>query len=241
MIPIRCSLLVAALALAGPALAQSYLMKPGAETAASGEAAPGAGTKSTAGCHCFRDRTFELERPAAADPYILATTRSSLLSAAFGPGKASLVQAVMTGTAPEDLWIAHFAAARSGGDAGALLEAKGAKGAWKPALAGAKGLDGPFAAALARGAPDRELAGIAVDDVLVRRAGASAEAVRAVRQAGASTEETILATVLSRKLGSPAVPLVQKVRSGQATWGRVLNDAGLVPKQMDGIVREIVR
>src|SRR5512139_4163179 len=100
MIPITRSLLAAAaLAQAAPAFAQAYLMKPGAEAAPSADAA-----KSTAGCHCFRDRTFELERPAAVDPYILATTRSSLLSAAFGPGKASLVQAVMTGTAPEDLW-----------------------------------------------------------------------------------------------------------------------------------------
>ncbi len=237
MIQITRSLFTAAaLVAAAPALAQSYLLQPGAEER------PGAeGAKSTAGCHCFRDRAYELDRPAAADPYILATTRSSLLSAAFGPGKASLVQAVMTGTAPEDLWIAYFAAARAGGETGALLDAKGAKGAWKPVLEGAKGLDGAFAGALARGAPDAELAAIAVDDVLVKRAGATADAVHALRKAGASTEETILATVLSRKLSTQAVPLVQRVRGGKATWGSVLNDAGIVPKQMDAIVRGIVR
>jgi hypothetical protein len=206
---IRSLFTAAALVAAAPALAQSYLLQPGAEES------PGAeGAKSGAGCHCFRDRTYELQRPAAADPYILATTRSSLLSAAFGPGKASLVQAVMTGTAPEDLWIAHFAAARAGGEAGALLDAKGAKGSWKPVLEGAKGLDGAFAAALARGAPDAELAAIAVDDVLVKRAGATADAVRTLRRTGASTEETILATVLSRKLSTQPMPLVEKVRSG---------------------------
>lgn len=237
MIRITRSLLAAvALIAAAPSLAQSYLLRPGAEESPGVE-----GAKSTAGCHCFRDRTYELARPAAADPYILATTRSSLLSAAFGPGKASLVQAVMTGTAPEDLWIAHFAAARAGGEAGALLGAKGAKGSWKAALAEVKGLDGAFATALARGAPDAELAAIAVDDVLVKRVGATAEGVRALRQAGASTEETILATVLSRKLSTQPVPLAQKVRGGKATWGSVLNDAAIVPKQMDGIVRGIVR
>jgi hypothetical protein len=237
MIQITRSLFaLAALVAAAPGMAQSYLLQPGASER------PGAqGAESTSGCHCFRDRTYELDRPAAADPYILATTRSSLLSAAFGPGKASLVQAVMTGTAPEDLWIAHFAAARTGREAGALLGAKGAKGAWKPALEGAKGLDGPFAAALARGASDAELAAIAVDDVLVKRAGATADAVHALRRTGASTEETILATVLSRKLSKQPVPLAQEVRGGKATWGSVLNDAGIVPKQMDAIVRGIVR
>lgn len=44
----------------------------------------------------------------------LANARSSLLSAVFGVSKATLVQAVMSGTAPEDLWIAHWTAARSG-------------------------------------------------------------------------------------------------------------------------------
>src|SRR5512138_3933537 len=102
----------------------------------------------TANCHCFRDRAFDPARPAAADPYVLATTRSSLLSAALGPGKGSLVRAVMGGTAPDDLWVAHWAAARAGGDAGALLEAKGAKGSWKAALAGAKGHGAPFEKAL---------------------------------------------------------------------------------------------
>ena len=65
-------------------------------------------------CHCYQDRSFDPARPAAADPYILATTRSSLLSAAFGVDKRSLVSAVMTGTAAEDLWVASWAGARTG-------------------------------------------------------------------------------------------------------------------------------
>ena len=46
----------------------------------------------TVACHCYQDRTFDPERPAAADPYILATTRSSLLSAAFGVDKRALAE-----------------------------------------------------------------------------------------------------------------------------------------------------
>jgi hypothetical protein len=98
----------------------------------------------TAGCHCFRDRTYEPDRPAAADPYVLATARSSLLSAAFGVPKADLIRAVMGGAAPEDLWVAHAAAAWSGGTASELLEAREAKGSWPAALSGAKGLPPPW-------------------------------------------------------------------------------------------------
>src|SRR5512136_1470103 len=85
-------------------------------------AAPAAArAQPTAACHCFKDRTFDPIRPAAADPYILATTRSSILSAAFGVGKPVLVQEVMTGTDPDDLWVAYWAGARTGRDAAALL------------------------------------------------------------------------------------------------------------------------
>jgi hypothetical protein len=60
----------------------------------------GARAEGTGGCHCFRDRTFEPDRPAAADPYILATARSSLLSAAYGPPKRELVAASRSSRPP---------------------------------------------------------------------------------------------------------------------------------------------
>jgi hypothetical protein len=195
----------------------------------------------TAGCHCFRDRTFEPDRPGAADPYILATARSSLLSAAFGVPKGDLVRAVMSGTAPEDLWIAHWAAGRAGRSAAALLEDRARTGSWAKALAGVGGLAAPFAAALARDAGATELAALAVDDVLVGRLKASPGSLRALRAAGASTEETVVATLLSAQIAAPVLPLVAEVKSGRATWGSVLRDAGLAPGQLDGLVRALVR
>src|SRR5512137_1238923 len=109
---------------------------------------------SAPACPCFKDRTFDPIRPAAADPYILATTRSSLLSAAYGVPKADLVQAVMTGTDPDDLWVAHWAAARTGASARSLLDAREKAGSWQAALGGARAarLGPAFEKALAAGA-----------------------------------------------------------------------------------------
>lgn len=196
--------------------------------------------ESSTGCHCFQDRSFEPARPGAADPYILATSRSSLLSAAFGVPKKELVMAVMTGTAPEDLWIAWYAASRTRRPAPELLEARKAKGSWREALAGAGAIAPAFDAALARGGAATELAALAVDDVLVTRAKAPAASLRAYRAAGASTEEAVVATILSAKLGAPVLPLLVQVKAGRATWGSVLADAGIEPGQIDGIVRGMV-
>jgi hypothetical protein len=195
----------------------------------------------TAACHCYQDRTFDPARPAAADPYILATARSSLLSAASGVDKRSLVSAVMTGTAAEDLWVAHHAGARTGQPAAALLARFQDKGNWAAALAGQAGLDAPFATALAGGADRRALAGLAVDEVLESRLHVASATVKFLRDAGATPEERILASVLSAHLSAPTVPLVVQVRAGKATWGGVLADAGLSPRDLDGLIRRLVR
>lgn len=192
-------------------------------------------------CHCFRNRAFDPADPPAADPYILAVTRSSLLSAATGAPKAELVRAVMGGTPPDDLWIAHWAAAAAGATPGFLLAAHEETGSWKAALASARGLAAPFQAALARGASSAELAALAVDDVLVRRLRADPAALRAVRAAGASSAEAIVAAFLAPRLRAPPAELLTRFRSGRATWGTLLAEAGLAPEQVDAAVRAAVR
>lgn len=204
-------------------------------------AAPSARAEGTTACHCFRERTFDPQRPSAADPYVLATARSSLLSAAFGPSKASLVKKVMSGTAAEHLWVAHFAAVRTGADPEALLAAREGKGSWKAALADVKGLGKDLDAALSRGAGDTELAGLAVDDALALRLGAERSTIAALRAAGASSEEAIVATLISIRISAPALPLLVQVKAGRATWGSVLRDCGLAPADLDGLVRASLR
>jgi hypothetical protein len=203
--------------------------------------ATAAAADPTGPCHCYRDRSFDPVRPEAADPYILATTRSSLLSAALGPSKRELVSAAMTGTSPEDLWVAHWAARRAGREAADLLDAKARQGSWKAVLAGGRGLPAGFAAALARGAADAELAAIAADDVLVERVGADAAELSAARGAGASTSEVVLAAVLAARLGTAPATVLAPVKAGKATWGAALQALGLTPRDLDGVVRQSVR
>ncbi len=199
------------------------------------------GAAPTVTCHCFKNRSFDPADPPAADPYILAVTRSSLLSAAFGVPKAGLVRAVMTGTAPEDLWVAHFAAARTGRSASWFLDAVGETASWRAALAGAKGLPLAFDAALARGATGVELAALAVDDVLTSRLGADPAGLSALRTAAASSEQVIVATFLALRLKTPAADLLARFKEGKATWGTLLRDAGLAPDQIEDAIRKSVR
>ena len=197
--------------------------------------------ESAVTCHCFRDRAFDPALPSAADAYILATTRSSLLSATYGVTKSALVRAVMTGTSPEDLWIAHWAAARTGRSSGFLLMAVGETGSWRAALAGTGGLPAEFEEALAGGSQPSALAAIAIDDVLRTRLSADADGLRKLRAAGASSEQVVLAAFLADRTRRPAPELFASYKAGKATWGTLLRDAGLEPQAIDAAVRAAVR
>lgn len=225
--------LVAALVAALPAALPAALLAlaPALAPALAAAAAP------AAACHCFRSRSFDPADPPAADPYILASARSALLSAAFGVPKATLVRAVMSGTPPEDLWIAHWSAARTGREADRLLAAAAEPGAWRAALAGAKGLPGGFGALLGRGAHRSELAAFAVDDVLASRLGADVAVLRALRAAGASSEQVVVSIFLAAQLKVPAPDLLARFRGGEATWGTLLDEAGLAPERIEAEVR----
>jgi hypothetical protein len=193
-------------------------------------------------CHCYRDRTFDLERPGAADPYVLATARSSLLSAAYGVPKSDLVRASMGGTAADDLWIAHWGAARTGRTAATLLLEREQQGSWGAVFRSVDAGKDVAAALGAAGADARAaLARLAVDDVLVSRLGADPAAVGVFRAEGASSEEAVLAAVVQRHLGVPALPLLRHVRAGGTSWGRILHESGIAPKDLDGIVRGLVK
>ncbi len=199
--------------------------------------------ESATTCHCFTNRTFDPSRPSAADPYVLATARSSVLSAAFSVPKATLVQEVMSGADPDDLWVAFWAGARTGRDAAELVAAKGKAGSWKGALGGASAgkLPPDFRAALARGADARELAAFAVDDVLATRLGARPADLSALRRAGATSPETILSVLLAPRLRVTPEQVLARFRSGKVSWGMLLDEAGLKPKEIDPAVRQAMR
>ena len=197
----------------------------------------------TVTCHCFRDREYDPGRPAGADPYALATARNSLLAASFGLDKGEVVRALMTGTSPEDLWVSHWAAARLGGEAKGLRAARAEQGSWREALAAASSarLGAPFSRALAAGGSDVVLADLAVDDVLASRLRVDVAALRALRQKGATSPEAILGCLLAPRLRTPAPDLVARVRGGQTSWGALLAEAGLGPKDVEGELRRALR
>ncbi len=185
-----------------------------------------------AACHCFQNRSFDPEWPAAADPYFLATAHNTFFAAVFGIEKRDVVRQKMSGgTSGDDLWLLHFAADRSNRSLPEIAQARRQAQGWAEALR-TLGPDpermGPrFIAVLSRRGSDAELAAAAADTMLVERLGADSGVVRELRRAEAGHQEVLLALLLSRRHGRPAFELWRQVSQGERTWGSLLDEAKL--------------
>jgi hypothetical protein len=200
---------------------------------------------ATPSCHCFRDREYDPANPEKSDEYLLATASNTLLSAACGLPKRDIVQARMSGTSGEDLWISSFAAQRQGTDAGGLVKGRAAASSWREVFQSRGGplepLGARFVAALAGGAGDVALARIAAAETLAARLGTPWSELDDLAARGATLQETVIAALLGLWSSRPPPEVYADVKSGKSGWSRLLAAQGRVPKQMEPEVPRSLR
>jgi hypothetical protein len=177
-------------------------------------------------CHCFTDRSFEPARPAVADPYFLAATQNSFFAVVFNIDKKNIVMKKQQGASSDDMWVAYWAASRSGASPDTLLQAKQKNGAWKDVLSPlripVKALGTRFSNALNAKQSAGHLSKTVVDEIISHNQLLSEGELAAMRQAGASNQELILAAVIGSKTGRPARQMYLEVKNGAKTWGQLL-------------------
>jgi hypothetical protein len=195
-------------------------------------------------CHCFQERSYNPDKPAAADPYFLATTQNSLLAATFALVKRQVVREKMSGTPGEQLWVAHYLAARGELPASLLLSARDRSGSWQAAVSllnlENRDLAQPFADLLAADAGDEALSAAVVDEIVSGRLGIPADEVSALRRQGADNARLILAAYLGRRQSRPPLEIYEEVSAGGATWGELLGGGGDTAKRIEEDIRRLL-
>lgn len=197
----------------------------------------------TVACHCFQDRSYDPQRPAAVDPYLLANARNSLFAAVFGMEKSAVVQAVMSGNQPEELWVSHYLAERTKNPLTVVETFRRNSNTWGEVLkrlhVQPSSLGEDFYRAAQQGAESDVLASLAVNTILISRLGSDPQEITRLRSAGADDRQLILAHFLSRKTGRPAKSLLAEVRGG-GSWGKIFASTGLSPKEIEREMRAFV-
>lgn len=187
-------------------------------------------------CHCFTDRSYDPARPAAADPYLLATTANSFLAVALKMEKRTIVIKKQKGTSNDDLWIAAWGAARGGGSVDDLLEAKQKAETWQKALAAAgvapKALGPRVSASLTSGGAAPAVAQAVVDELLVQHKLLAEPELAAMRKSWGTNQEMIITALLAAKTKQPASQILAEVKKGGKTWGALLQQARIEPKEL---------
>jgi hypothetical protein len=196
-------------------------------------------------CHCFRDREYDPAYPDKSDEYLLATASNSLLSAAYAVPKREIVQARMSGTSGEDLWISTFAAHRRGEAAGVLMTARAAAASWREVFRSRGGqlesLGPRFIGTLADGAGDAVLARIAAAETLAGRLGTPWAELEDVTGRGATLQETVLAALIGHWSSRTASEVYTDVKAGKSGWSRLLVAVNRIPKQMEVEIPKALR
>lgn len=196
-------------------------------------------------CHCFTDRSYDATRPAAADPYFLATTQNSFFAVVFGVEKKSIVLNKQKGVSADDLWIAYWLSARSGANPEALLNERKSRESWRqvasPMAFPVKSIGVKVADALKNNATDERLAKTVVDELLLRFRFYDEPELAALRRAGAGNQELILAGLVAAKTRQPATQLYRGVKGGSTSWGALLQRANIDPAEIQSEIMAQVR
>lgn len=196
-------------------------------------------------CHCFTDRSYEPARPAATDPYFLATTQNSFFATAFNTDKKSLVMKKQQGTSPDDLWIAYWIASKSGSTANSLLQTKSKSDSWKNVIAAlklsSKILGVRFSDTLNTDGSTSQLSKAVVDEIFLQNQLLGEWDLDDLRKVGATNQELIITTVIATKTKQPARQIYLEVKSGSKTWGLQLSAAKIDTKNMQQEIVSILR
>jgi hypothetical protein len=181
----------------------------------------------TINCHCFQDLSYNPAQPAAADPYFLASVQNSFFAAVFDAEKRSVVKMKRNGTSADDLWVAYWTGKQSGVSSETLLKQKQAKGEWKAVINDlnqtSASSNSQLFLALQEEAASEALAQAVVEDVFTHFQLLSQDKLQTIRKAGASNQELIIATLISRKTGNPPEKIYLDVKTGIKTWGEFVN------------------
>jgi len=199
-------------------------------------------SEDAAGCHCFRNRSYDPGDKFAVDDYLRATAVNSLVSRYFGVSKRDIVMMRMNGVPLEELLTAFYIGKAGRMDHREILKLRSASLPWAEVVIRA-GLDPEsvepgFGRILDRG--DRHVVEHLEDATLAYFFSTEPAEIIELRMLGLdNVRDRVLALGLARKLGLSSRNLARALKEENRSWGEIAAGAGLVPEHMGSYIESL--
>ena len=190
-------------------------------------------------CHCFQQRSFSANDPAAVEPYLLATTNNSLLAVAFNIPKRSIVKDKMGGARDADLWVGYGLAPAYPLEAQVLIDKKLAFKSWSLFVRSQRPdperVPAAVMSGLAAGKSDGILADIAMAQTLSTLFELPVPTSMNLLEDGLSRQQLALALLLARIEETAIEKIVAMATAEQGGWAKLTEALGLAPDNMEAL------
>ncbi len=191
-------------------------------------------SNDTKGCHCFRDRTFNIEDRFASDDYLLTTTFNSLLASEFNISKRQIIMMKMQeGVANTILVTALYLSKETGVEVSQLIKMKKKK-SWQQIInqlqTEKKSTDtkDPFQF-IKKDASNDQIAEYITNLMIISRFSLSQESLALLKNIDLNSREIILANTLANHTDSPVLAIADQYRKKGLSWSEIAYNFGLEP------------
>lgn len=202
-----------------------------------------ANCEMVAGCHCFKQRSYDPEDRFAADDYILATSFNSLMANRFNIPKRQIIMLKMKGGIQQhDLLIALKISQDFGIDLEKIVGHHQQHHSWQTIDADfttlAKDRDNEFLTMIRAGRPVVELGQTVADEMIADFYEMPLKTVASFRQKGLNEKEiTLLFLLACKQRTQPEDILVQVKHHGQS-WSETAHKFGISPAMAGQLIAD---
>ena len=193
-----------------------------------------AAAEMTAGCHCFKQRSYDPEARFVADDYILATSFNSLTANLFSISKKKIIMLKMRGGVHQnDLLIALKLGHDFAVDHRQLLNLRQKNYSWQKIISQSNSLseikDNALLAMIKTGKPVNDLGQKVANSMIADFYSAPEKEIEKLRSLGFNEKEMVLFFLLVRNTPMKSEDLVNQIVREGRSWSEVAHNLGITP------------
>jgi hypothetical protein len=202
-----------------------------------------AAQQMAAGCHCFKDRSYDPARKFAADDYMLAKSFNSMLASYFNISKRQIIMMRMQGGVDgQDLTMSLYLGKITGTDFKDILSLRSNGQSWKQIVADHKARiqsDNPVAIVTEPKDDEQEIVNTVVTMLVTDYFAIPPESIDKYRSNGLSDKEVVLCLGLSAQSGKSIDELLSRYKEEGQSWGEIANSLGIAAADIGTIITNV--